>query len=379
MRVLEIGMSWYPEQPGNGLDRMFYGLVHNLSAQGIEVDALVAGSEGLEADGAFRLETFGDPSDSTRRRSAMLRRRVPVGRSLESYNVIASHFALSAFPIARRLAQRPFVVHFHGPWAAESSAEGENALKTRIKWGVERSVYRRADRYIVLSEAFANLLSRSYGVDRDRVDIVPGGVDTSRFDIETSAEEGRRRLGWPTDRPVVLTVRRLVRRVGLEGLVEAFGKVVERHPDAILLIAGKGPLRNEIAARIERGGLTNHARLIGFVSEADLPTAYRAATLSVVPSISLEGFGLIAAESLAAGTPALVTPVGGLPEVVSGLSPSLVMRDASPSAMADHIAAVLSGRISMPTAVACSTYAQKSFDWAAIASKTVNAYRKVTA
>ena len=76
--------------------------------------------------------------------------------------------------------------------------------------------------------------------------------------------------------------------------------------------------------------MANHVRMLGSSRDADLPLYYRAADLSVVPTVALEGFGLVAAESLAAGCPALVTPVGGLPSVVADLSPDLVLEDATP-------------------------------------------------
>ncbi len=56
--------------------------------------------------------------------------------------------------------------------------------------------------------------------------------------------------------------------------------------------------------------MVEHVRLLGFVSDADLPLAYRAADLSIVPSQALEEFGVITLESLAAGMPVLVTLVG---------------------------------------------------------------------
>ena len=68
-----------------------------------------------------------------------------------------------------------------------------------------------------------------------------------------------------------------------------------------------------------------------------LPLAYRAADLTVVPTVALEGFGLIAVESLAAGTPVLVTPVGGLPEVVAALSPALVLAATGSAPLADAV------------------------------------------
>jgi glycogen synthase len=106
--------------------------------------------------------------------------------------------------------------------------------------------------------------------------------------------------------------------------VAAMALVRKRMPEALLLVAGEGPLTGVLRGQVQSLELTNNVQLLGFVRDQDLPTAYRAADLTIVPSMALEGFGLTVAESLAAGTPALVTPVGGLPEVVRDLSPGLV-------------------------------------------------------
>ena len=122
-----------------------------------------------------------------------------------------------------------------------------------------------------------------------------------------------------------MTVRRLARRMGLENFIDAVDQLRKKEPSILAVLAGTGPLANELAALVEQKQLQEHVKLAGFVPDADLPLAYRAADLSVVPSIALEGFGLIVLESLAAGTPVVVTPVGGLPEVVSGLFPELIL------------------------------------------------------
>ena len=118
-------------------------------------------------------------------------------------------------------------------------------------------------------------------------------------------------------------------------------------------------------------------RFLGFVREEQLPLAYRAADLSVVPSVSLEGFGLIVPESLSAGTPVLVTPVGGLPETVAGLSDALVLRDASPAAIADGLSAALLGERAMPGPAQCEEFARRQYDWPVIAHQVAELLKGV--
>jgi glycosyltransferase involved in cell wall biosynthesis len=181
-------------------------------------------------------------------------------------------------------------------------------------------------------------------------------------------------MGWPAGRRIVVAVRRLVPRMGLENLVAAMAAVRAAVPDALLLIAGRGRMHEELAAQVAALGLGEHVRLIGFVSDEDLPLFYRAADVSVVPSVALEGFGLVAAESLAAGTPCLVTPVGGLPEVAGGLSAALVMKSALVDDMAAAIRAALLREVALPDEQACRDYAQAAFSWDLIARRVAEVY-----
>jgi glycosyltransferase involved in cell wall biosynthesis len=294
-------------------------------------------------------------------------------------DLVASHFTLFTAPLGRHLKERPLVMHFHGPWAAESAVAGEGRPATRVKLLIEQQVYRRARRFIVLSEAFREVLHRNYGVPYERVRIVPGGVDVGRFALDVTRAEARARLGWPVDRPVVLAVRRLQRRMGLETLLAAMKAVRARVPEVQLLIAGTGPLAAELEARVDALGLHQHVRLLGYLLDDDLPLAYRAADLTVVPTAALEGFGLITLESLAAGTPVLVTPVGGLPEAVRGLSERLVLAGSDVAALVDGLGDALAGDLPLPDPAACRAYAEAHFSWPIIARQTRAVYEEALA
>jgi glycosyltransferase involved in cell wall biosynthesis len=201
-------------------------------------------------------------------------------------------------------------------------------------------------------------------------------VDVARFNVAESRADCRARLGWPADRPIILAVRRLMRRMGLDDLVGAVTKIRESVPNVLVLVAGRGPIGPELEKQIQDLGLSDNVRLLGFVPDDDLPYAYRAADLTIVPTIALEGFGLIVAESFAAGTPCLVTPVGGLPEAVSGLSPLLVLSGTGSAAIAAGVTAALTGAVSMPTAAACLDFARRNYDWSVIAERTRLVYEE---
>ena len=376
LSALEVGMEWHPEAPGSGVGRMYHGLVQHLPREGVDVSGLVTGSAPLRG-APSSIRAFAPASASLPRRLWALRSSAQEMLRAHTVDLVASHFALYTAPLAGLVDDRPLVAHFHGPWAFESRAENEPAWSVWGKALLERSVYQRAQRLIVLSSAFRDVLVEHYDVDAGRVRVVPGGVDADRFDTGLSRRAARQRLSWPTDRPIVLAVRRLVRRTGVPRLVDAIGRVRDQIPEVQLYLAGTGPLRDKLARQIRERGLSNHATLLGFVPDDLLPLTYRAADLSVVPSVAHEGFGLVVVESLAAGTPALVTPVGGLPELVSGLSDRLLLPGGAPSRLAPRIAAALVGDTSLPDAAACQRYAQAHYDWPIIARQIRDVYAEV--
>ena len=376
LQTLQIGMGWFPEQAG-GLNRVYYHLMDALPRAGVGVRGLVAGSPDVTAQTEGRVAAFAPGAASLPVRWHQVRRHAMHILAEQECDLVAAHFALYAAPLGRHLRDAPLVVHFHGPWAQEGVIEGHGNLRTRAKLGIERFVYRRAERFIVLSEAFRDRLHHSYGVPLEAVRVVPGGVDTQRFATGLTRAQARHRLGWPQDRPLVLTVRRLQRRMGLETLVAAMKTVRDTVPEALLMIAGQGPLTTALKARIDALGLHEHVRLLGFVPDADLPPAYRAADLTVVPTVALEGFGLVTVEALAAGTPVLVTPVGGLPEIVRNLSPSLVLPGFDAASLADGLAGALRQTFPLPDAAACQAYAQAHYAWPVVARRVRAVYEEV--
>lgn len=376
LRVLQIGKGWLPEQGGNGLDRVYHSLVQTLPSEGTDVMGLVAGSEEIASTTEGTVQAFAPESGPLLRRLQGVRRATKDALS-RGVDVVASHFALYTLPILDLLRETPLVVHFHGPWAQESRAEGESTIVTWAKHALETLVYRQASRCIVLSSAFQEVLHKEYGVPLNRIRIVPGGADVDRFAVNVTQDEARDRLGWPQDRPIVGSVRRLAKRMGLENLIDAVARIRSDVPEILLHIAGTGPLRDELQSLITARNLGSHVRLLGFVPEEDLPLVYRAVDVSVVPTVELEGFGLITIESLAAGTPVLVTPIGGLPETVGDLSERLVLPDASTDALAHGLRQALTDPSFLPSSNACRTYARDNFSWAAIAAQTQSVYREV--
>jgi glycosyltransferase involved in cell wall biosynthesis len=376
INALEIGLSWSGKAAG-GADRVFADLAASLPEQGVRFVGVVAGPADLKTRTYGLIHSFApeDSSTTTRLRGARVRITELLGS--EKPDLLASHFALYTAPVLDKLSSQPFVMHFHGPWALESMEEGASSSSIFAKCKLERSIYRRADRIITLSSAFAKLLGKEYGIDEDKIRIVPGAVDLDRFQPACSRPHAREILGWPLQRPIVLSVRRLVNRMGLGHLIEGVAQMRKRVPEVLLCLGGNGPMRPILEQRVNELGVGDNVWFLGFISDENLPIAYRAADISVIPTSALEGFGLVAAESLAAGTAAMVTPVGGLPEVVEGLSTDLIFRSGRSEDLAEGLTAALRGEIHLPTPTECREYAERRFSRRLMASRVASVYREL--
>jgi glycosyltransferase involved in cell wall biosynthesis len=374
LRTLQIGMWWQTERCG-GLDRVYANLVAGLPEAGIQVSGLVEGPEEVEALTNGRVHGFAPKEVGMAARLSSIRRTTAEYLRAFDPHVVGVHFALYAAVAGRPLRQCPMVVHFHGPWFSEAAQEGAGRLVVTTKRLVEQHVYRRADRVIVLSNAFGRLISQEFGVAEDRVRLVPGHVDIPRFAVVQTAAQARQILGWPLDRRILISVRRLTNRMGLDRLVAAMKRVASAEPDVLLCIAGTGARAEALRRQVQETGLDKHVRFLGFLPEVYLPLAFRAADINVVPTAAYEGFGLVAAEALAAGTPSMVTPVGGLPEVVGPLSTNLVFRSPTANDIADGLIGALRGAVLLPDATTCRAYAAANFASHIAVQRTAAVYR----
>ncbi len=374
LKTLQIGMGWFPNRPG-GLNRYYYDCANYFPAADIQFDGLVAGTK-VKSNSQAKIVPFAASDISLFQRWLKVRKSFQELTSQQNYDVIVSHFAFYTFPLLNLLGDRPLVTHFHGPWALESDVEKPKPIAIWFKKQIEKTVYRRSSQFIVLSQTFRDILHREYRVPLEKIHIIPGGVDIDRFNINLSRTEARQQLCWHQDRPIIFCIRRLAKRMGLENLITAMAQVRDRFPDVLLYIAGKGALADTLKTKITELQLTNNVKLLGYISDEQLPLCYRAANFSIVPTIALEGFGLIVIESLASGTPVLGTPIGGIPEILRPFSEDLVFEGCQPKQLAMGIIEALSGDCILPSSQSCLDYAIANYNWWGIAQQINQLYQK---
>jgi teichuronic acid biosynthesis glycosyltransferase TuaC len=183
-----------------------------------------------------------------------------------------------------------------------------------IRWALPR-----ATRLIALSVEIAESMERC-GADPARITVIENGVDGQKFH-PVPQREAQRKMQLPTDRPIVVSAGYRLERKGFHILIDAIPQIRQRIPNVLVVIVG-GPARwgedytPVIEARIQANNVQDHVRLIGARPQEELSYWYSAGDVFALLT-SREGSPNVLMESLACGTPAVATPIGGIPEVLS--------------------------------------------------------------
>jgi len=293
--------------------------------------------------------------------------------ALGPYDVIHSHHwfsGMAALPLARELGT-PHVQSFHSIAAEESTSlsAGERPESAGRLAG-EAWLARESDAVVAISAAEAETVIHRLGGPRDRVVIVPPGVDGALFrPSQHTARPGR---GY------VLVAARLQPLKGLDLAIEALAAV----PAAIrpeLVIAGdaSGDFNgyvDELRALAARLGIADTVRFIGPQPRIKLATLFREARLVLIPSHS-ETYGLVALEAAASGVPVVAAASGGLREAVVHGSTGVVIESRNPTEWANAISQLLSEPALAHSLSVAARERAETLDWPRSAQKLLAVYR----
>ncbi len=263
------------------------------------------------------------------------------------YDLIHSHYWLSGVvgAMAQARWRCPHLTMFHTLGIVKNhTASGENEPARRIAH--ERWLAKVADHIVVPSRSEQLNLMRHYHASRERLGVIPCGVDLAHFRLLDRAAV-RRRLGIDPWADVLLYVGRFAPLKGIDRLIGALARLQPRFPGLqLLVIGGDGPGAESTRTLVRLAGelgVAAKVRFVGRVEQAGLPPYYNAADLLAVPS-HYESFGLVVLEALACGTPVAGTAVGAAAAIIDeGVNGTVL---ASPSI--DDVAAGIARIVSLP-------------------------------
>lgn len=171
-------------------------------------------------------------------------------------------------------------------------------------------------RVICCSRHMVDEVGRIFQTPLDKIDLIPNGVDPTRFDRLEGKDLRDFRAGYAmADEKIVLYVGRLVYEKGVHLLVESVPRVLDSFPWAKFVVVGTGDSMDSLRQRAMELGVDQKIYFTGFVSDEVRDRLFKVADVAVLPSL-YEPFGIVALEAMAAKTPVVAAGVGGLAEVI---------------------------------------------------------------
>jgi glycogen synthase len=235
-------------------------------------------------------------------------------------------------------------------------------------WFVEH-----VDRTVVCSTYMHDQVRALFGVPEDRIDIIPNGVEVDALAPPETEVRALRRTLADDGTHLVLFAGRLEYEKGVQTVLHALERLVDRVGAVRFMIAGVGTYSDELRRLVDELGLEHRVHFTGFLEERALRLHYAAADIAVAPSI-YEPFGLVATEAMACGTPVVASDTGGLREILAdGTGLTFPPQDATQ--LADRIAEVLEDPALAERLVARGRERIRAlYDWRDVATRTVHTY-----
>ena len=296
--------------------------------------------------------------------------------------------ALYASWLYCRTSARPLIFEMTLLGVDEPSAL--EASTARLRW-LRRRLYRQANAYVAMSHAFEASYVAS-GLPRERLHVIPQGVDTNRFSRGDGATLAARRadLGLPASGPIVAFVGSLIERKGIDVLLRAWPSVRRSAAGSTLVLVGPGDF-TEPAAQAAFAALSDEDRaaVVRLGKRDDIEQILAAADVFTFPS-RREGFGTVIIEAKATELPCVVAELPGItdfifenPAETAGSDPAadgLVVPQESPELLARAITSVLADPQGAQRIGACGRRrARAAFELSTVVDQYVELYNALGA
>lgn len=300
-------------------------------------------------------------------------------RNNARHTAIHSHYWLSGWA-GRKIAAAtgvPQVVTFHTLSRIKmQSRSGEQEPPVRQQ--TEEQIIAAADCVVAFSPHERDAMVRLYGADRSRVELIPCGVDLSRF-RPVGRTEARRELGL-NGHKVVLYVGRIEPLKGADLLLHAAASLESDEGVQVLVVGsdaeGSGELErlHQMSNELQLG---DTVEFVGRVPQERLNLYYSAADVCVVPSF-YESFGLAALESMACGTPVVATRVGGLSTIVEHGRTGYLKSWRCPEAFAQSVEIIMANDDLRDSMGRAARHRAETLSWDQVAGRLLELYQRLS-
>ncbi|MBC8059864.1 MAG: glycosyltransferase family 4 protein [Clostridiaceae bacterium] len=386
MRILML--SWeYPPKSVGGLSTHVYYLAQELTKLGHEIHLITceagAAPKQENDNGVFiyRVEPYNiDTGDFIKWVMQLNFAIIEVATRLITqkgpFNLIHSHDWLTAFSskALKWSHDIPLISTIH---ATEYGRN--NGIFTEMQKYISATEWLlgfESFKVIVCSEYMRRQLKDIFNIPSDKISVIPNGVNYNEFEIEFNFKEFRANYAQE-DEEIVFYVGRHVFEKGVHVLIEAAPQIVNGYKRTKFIIGGRGPMTEELKARVQVMGLSDKFHFLGYVEDEVRNKLYRISDVAVFPSL-YEPFGIVALEAMSAGCPVVVSDTGGLSEIVEHDINGLKCFVGSPQSLGDNVLKILNDKELRGQLKKNSLKdIQLKYNWSKIANSTVEAYNTV--
>jgi glycogen synthase len=350
--ILKILMlSWeFPPRCIGGLSTHVYYLSKELRHRGLEVHVITCREDNEpiyeEQEGIFvhRVSPYGIHTEEFTKwvmhlNFAMIEMVIGLITATGKFDIIHAHDWLTAFcaRVLRRSYQIPMVSTIH---ATEYGRN--NGLKSDMQKyisSVEGMLADESCKIVACSNYMRNEIIELFKPNWEDIWLIPNGIYEKSVQHKFDSINYRRNYALDHEK-ILFFVGRHVFEKGVNILIEALPKILNKYKDLKTVIAGKGPMTEPLRSRVFQLGLNNKVIFTGYISEEDKNRLYRVSDIAIFPSL-YEPFGIVALEAMAAGCPVVVSSAGGLGEIVQHKYNGLKTTTGSVESIVDNVIELL--------------------------------------
>ncbi|MEA1937301.1 MAG: glycosyltransferase family 4 protein [Patescibacteria group bacterium] len=401
MRVLMFGWEFPPFNSG-GLGTACYGITKALSKKGVEINFVLPKNLGITENFLNVISTnlpkikikeidsllvsYGTSYDYKRKflsvnkenknndycgdlieevyRYSLLAKDIA---SQVKHDIIHTHDWMT-FPSgieAKKVSGKPFVAHIH---STEFDRCGGHCVNPAI-FKIEKEGIRKADRVITVSDFTKNRVLDNCQVDKNKIDIVYNAINKSEFE-NISDDKNFFNLNG---KKIVLFLGRITLHKGPDYFLRVAKKVLNRNKNVVFVVSGSGDMEYQIIEQASQSGIADNVLFTGFLRGERLKKIYKMANLYIMPSVS-EPFGITPLESLASGTPVIISKQSGVSEILNNC---LKVDFWDTNEMANKILAVLENE-ELEECLAENGFAEiDRFNWDDVAERIIEVYERM--
>ena len=371
---------------GGGISRVIESWTRVLCGGGHRVTAISANTgqqRSLPPIGGLRPVLYPEPATLSRPKRLYRRIRNACDTAARVHHedpagLLISHNSQISIFLRRTIPGVPLLQTFHSPqvdenrlknwkYANRALRKATYPLSWAASWASDRLALGSIDCAHTLSRYTWTRLKTMYPGPCGRVpwEMIPGSYDSVLFRPSQDRAELRRRLGLDQTQTVLLTVRRLVPRNGVDRILDCAARLRGKYPGLKFLVGGTGELKDSLRRRVEREDLAGLVTLLGFIPDDVLSAYYQAADAFLLPTRDLECFGLPVIEAMGCGLTPLILPDGGPPEICAS-HPQCIARSATDEGFFEIVVDFLEGRIPSPMD-GLAGYARENYSETALA------------